>query len=59
MNKLKERIAELERELLILSETNRNHQIAIGNLKRQIEVANLTIDLLDHNLRSLERKYEK
>ena len=65
MNKHKARIDELEAENKTLTHTNKNLLIAMEKLKQAIyrkeamlESANLQIDMLDHNLRSLERKYE-
>ena len=65
MKKLKARITELESENKTLTHTNKNLLIAMEKLKQAIyrkeamlESANLQIDILDHNLRSLERKHE-
>ena len=58
MNKHKARIAELESNLKTQSNTIKNQQKAIDKLKAMLNAANLQIDMLDDNLRSLERKYE-
>ena len=52
------RIAELESNLKTQSNTIKNQQKAMDKLKGMLNAANLQIDMLDDNLRSLERKYE-